>query len=427
MSRTYYYAHIPKTGGTSFTALLDRFFSLTDVFPARVWPRVDAEHSALNQSHRLYRGHFGGGGIKALTDSECQLMTMLRHPTALAQSTYYFTRRQPHIMGHQLVNDEDMKLVDFLQHPQTQFLANDRMTRFLSFDLQDDTAVEGVFLNQKAIDRIAPLMAKKGPKLSPTERLNRAWNFVQQSHWFGLLERFDDSLRLLCYQMKWPPIRQSQKLNQSTKKQVISATEQGLIDQLNQFDNQLYEMASELFNQRHEAMCNTLSKLKTKPNQGWDDLLDLYYQKFGNNQLEKAVDYGFDQPLKGCGWHRRQPIHGGVGQCRWTGPEQRSQIDFWLLPNNYVLSVEIIHAISIDALDGLSLFANNHPIKWSSQSKGVSRTIKANIDRDMIQANGLLRLTMELPGTRPFSELDQSNDERVVGMAVSGIKLNQKE
>ncbi|MCX7553235.1 hypothetical protein OS175_05050 [Marinicella sp. S1101] len=424
MSQTYYYAHIPKTGGTSFTALLDRFFSVDEVFPERVWPRVESNHSTSNQPYRLYRGHFGGGGIKALTDAECWLMTMLRQPEDLVVSTYHFTRRTPQIMGHQLVQDENMSLTDFLQQPDTSCLASDRMTRFLSFDFQQDPAVQGVFLNQKAIERLVPLLADEPVMMAPQERLKRAWSFIQKTHWFGLLERFDDSLRLLCYQMKWPPIRQTQKLNQAAKKNTVSSQQKQLIAQLNQLDTQLYEQASQLFDQRFEAMVADLKKYQTSTSQPLDDQLDLYYQAEGNNPQEQSIDYQFDQPLKGTGWHRRQPIQGGRGQCRWTGPDASSSIDFWLKPNNYELTVEVIHAISTEVLDDLSIYANKHPLQWATEAKGVHRTIKATVSKTMIQPNGLLRLVFKLPQTKPFSELDQSKDERVVGMAISGMKLN---
>ena len=63
----WYFAHIPKTAGTSFIVLLDRFFAVEKIFPHQLWREVSSIDTDENQAYQLFRGHFGGGGVKQLT------------------------------------------------------------------------------------------------------------------------------------------------------------------------------------------------------------------------------------------------------------------------------------------------------------------------------------------------------------------------
>ena len=64
----YYFTHVPKTAGTSFIVLLDRLFNQPDIFPQQLWREVGSIDAEANDAFELFRGHFGGGGVSALTE-----------------------------------------------------------------------------------------------------------------------------------------------------------------------------------------------------------------------------------------------------------------------------------------------------------------------------------------------------------------------
>ncbi len=83
-----YFVHIPKTAGTSFIVLLDRFYAAEKIYPHQLWREAKDIDLAQNEQYDLYRGHFGGGGVSVLTHRAVEFFTILRDPVALAHSTF---------------------------------------------------------------------------------------------------------------------------------------------------------------------------------------------------------------------------------------------------------------------------------------------------------------------------------------------------
>ena len=58
-----YFVHVPKTAGTSFIVLLDRFYPADKIFPHQLWREIKHIDVNCNAQFDLYRGHLGGGGV----------------------------------------------------------------------------------------------------------------------------------------------------------------------------------------------------------------------------------------------------------------------------------------------------------------------------------------------------------------------------
>ena len=417
-----YFTHIPKTGGTSFTVLLDRFFPADQIFTHKVWHKVIDVNGIKEHPYRLFRGHFGGGGAKLLTNQPIQYLTFLRKPELLVYSTYQFAKRREKILNHELVSEQDMNFLQFLQHPDTQALINNRMTRHLSFDFHEDPSTDGVFLSADTINRVQPLIDSDQTAIDDQQRLARAQNFINTSLWFGLLERFDESLQLLCYQMKWPPIGQTQPLNvhKRDKKKAIGEREWALIRKNNTCDFNLYNTSEVLFNQRHQRMINDLEQYRNKPSDNIEKLLDCHYQAHHTAQRSAGCCYRFDQILLGTGWHQREPMHNQEGYFRWTGPDRISTIDFWLQIQNYQLEIHIHNAINTSVLDQLELTINGQPIEGNT-AEGQDRIIHAEVPKQLMHSNGLVRLGLAVDAVMMHKQAFASSDERLVGIAVHQI------
>ncbi|NJP06719.1 MAG: hypothetical protein HC837_14425 [Chloroflexaceae bacterium] len=72
----------------------------------------------------------------------------------------------------------------------------------------------------------------------------------------GLTERFDDSLRLLCYTFGWSPIEHyvSQNVTPAELRPEITPAQEALILKRNALDLELYTYAQQLFTRRLQQM-----------------------------------------------------------------------------------------------------------------------------------------------------------------------------
>jgi len=423
----HYFAHIPKTAGTSFIVLLDRFFPVAHIYPNQLWREAGKVDLTANQKYSLFRGHFGGGGLSVLTDQQIHYFTILRNPNALALSTFNFVKRESNTKVHHLLKNKDMGFLDFLNHPMTSALVSNRMVRNLSFDFKQDPAAQEVFLSAETIEYLQPIIQSNKPSISDSKRLHRAKKFIQRCQWFGLLERFDESLQLLCYHMHWPPIGQTQKLNTHNDKSDFNEQEIAKLAKLNQQDNQLYLFSEVIFEQKLKQMKQALLSFKTKDDQSIDELLDLSYQQHQSKLVTKkpieSFCYGFDQVLLGNQWHRREMMQPEESYFRWTGPGASASIDFWLPVQNYDISIRIINATSTDILDRLNLTINKKRVNWRTEDRGVVRVLRLHCPADLIQKNGLLRLALECDSMITHQQAFDSDDERLVGVAVHWIQF----
>ena len=423
----WYFAHIPKTAGTSFIVLLDRFFAVEKIFPHQLWREVSSIDTDENQAYQLFRGHFGGGGVKQLTARPIVPITILRSPETLAISTYGFVKREKNTKVHELVTAKEMTLAEFLRHPQTAPLVSDRMVRNLSFDFEEDPAAQEVFLSAETIAQLQPIINKQKSAISDEARLDRAKRFIESCAWFGLLERFDESLQWLSFVNHWPPFGLTQKLNKRKNELQLSAEESQLIAEMNGHDSTLYSWASKRFDSQYRSMLNELERFRTDQDEGVDELLDKNYR---HHHADKVINtlplgkvYGFEQPLLGSQWHRRELMQPESEYFRWTGPGANASIDFWLKPADYELIVRVINATDVAVLDALKLTINQQPLNWHTVDEGVVRILRAPVEKGAIGADGLARIGFHCGTMVSHQQAFGSNDERQVGVAVHRMEF----
>lgn len=417
----YYFAHIPKTAGTSFIVLLDRVFAEQRIFPHQLWREVERLEPEKNNRYQLFRGHFGGGGVKVLSHDRLRNLTLLRNPVDLSVSTFRFVKREKNTKVHHLMARQNFD--DFLNSPQTATLVSDRMVRNLSFDFEQDSEAQEVFLSAETIAHLQRLIKPSAKPLTAEQRYRRAEQFIDQCFWFGLVEQFEQSMQLFCHVLKLPPIGDSQKLNRRDQNVSLNQRQRERLLELNTWDSKLYQYAEQQFAKRYQNMCRQLEAFRSNAAQTVNQLLEQQYRQSLSAPRLDAIDFDFSQPLIGDQWHRREPAQPEAQFFRWSGPSKASHIDFQLIPQSYQLSIRIINAISEQDLDRLKLKVNNHPLEWHSDDSGVVRILRAKIEPAMIEENGLLRLQFELNNSRSHRQAFGSDDERVVGIAVHWIRI----
>jgi len=417
----YYFIHIPKTAGTSFINLLDGCVDEDKIFPCQLWQQINQEIVSKKHNYSLLRGHFGGGSYKLLSDDNPHRLTILRHPQSLSISTFHFIKREKNTAVHDLVENKNMDLRDFLEEPLTALKINNRMVRHLSFDLQEDPQAQELFLSSESIKVVNNWI--KTPKIiNNNQRLIRAKKAIDECSWFGIQEKFDQSMQLFAYTFNRPPIGKTPYLNAHKPDQDIDNYCKGLIARQNDQDLSLYQYAQDVFNQRYTQMCEHLQTLNVNNNLTTDELLDLHYKNQNHSVSERNLDFEFGMELLGSGWHRRELTQPENTFFRWTNSQQ-SFMDFWLKSQNYQLKIRIINAVSLAHLSQLDLQVNNISIPYSYDTdEGVVRIITAQISESLIK-NNLLRIRFHHLAVLKHSEIFKSDDSRSLGIAVNWIKI----
>ncbi|WP_223789715.1 hypothetical protein [Marinicella meishanensis] len=425
--KAYFFTHVPKTGGTSFIVFLDRFFPAKVIFPHQLWIDI-GDFKAINRSaYHLIRGHFGGCAVDVISDKAIEYLTIVRDPVKLAYSTYEYVRREKNTALHDMVIKQGMSFETFLTHPKTQHLITNRMVHNLTFGYQYDPAVKQLHLTNQTFADFRKHMNAGQKVLQDDDRLRMAKAFLEQSLWFGVLENFDDSMRLLCFKMAWPPLRKSQKLNINKIKPTISDEARAEAEERNRLDTELYQHAVTHFEQQVAQMKADLGANDSISGDALDDLIDAHYQQQHltryQRPLSDGVRYDFSEILLGGQWHRREWNALNKSYFRWTGPGEESFIDFWVQAKNYQLEISVVDAISIELLNGLTISVNDQPLVITHQGSGKSRTITATTEASMVNANGLFRLQFKATGLGMHHQHFGSEDSRLVGFAVDRVTL----
>jgi hypothetical protein len=178
-----------------------------------------------------------------------------------------------------------------------------------------------------------------------------------------------------------------------------------------------------VFAKRWQEMLDELQSHQSNQNKSIDELIDLHYQANHQVELSDGINYEFGQILLGRQWHRRELMQPESEYFRWTGPECKAHIDFWIKPQNYQITVRIINAISTEALDKLIIELNGNPLTWQTEDHGVVRQLRLSCAKSLIATNGLARLSFEIPYVLSHQAAFKSDDQRLVGIAVHWIQF----
>ncbi|MCX7544505.1 sulfotransferase family 2 domain-containing protein [Marinicella gelatinilytica] len=420
----FYFAHIPKTGGTSFIALLDHYFDADKICPHQLWWDIDSVKEIKSKNYQLFRGHFGGAA-QLLSAQELNYITILRDPISLAASTYHYSKRDKNTKLHTFIDSNDLSFADFIDHQRTKHLVQNRMVRSLTFGLDNQMDFDDMTLTPDSYRQFKKTINKSRVNSTAEERLSRLKQFILNCHWFGILEQYDQSIDLLCYVMGWPPVTKTQKLNVHNKPQVIPPQIKEKLKALNHYDCQLYRFARQQFEKNYAHMLANLSLTKESKTEDIKKAIDKRYQSIHGSKTILKLDYHYTpkEPIFGDQWHRREWNPELKKYFCWSGPGQVSFIDLWTQQKRYLITVKLINAISSSLIENLNLLINNQSPEWHYDSIGRAYELTIHCDKQMISSSGLLRIQFINSELKAHKSAFEGDDNRIVGFALESITL----
>lgn len=248
------FMHIPKCGGTTLTSILTEAVPEDRRFPVDGRDVAGSRHAlaALADAERrrvdLLFGHLSYGWHELLAPRQARYFTIVREPVSRVVSHYNYVRAHEKHYLHSPVMEGKMSVADYVESGVTTEV-NDGQVRQIS-------GVEDIV--QAAYGR-----SGVGYGSDHASLLYRALGNVK-SHFLlvGLLERFDESMRLLqrLTGLRIGSYRPKNATRSPTAVTALSAAEVEIVRRFNREDCELYRRCRESF----EIQCRELGRARAR-------------------------------------------------------------------------------------------------------------------------------------------------------------------
>lgn len=147
-----YFQHIPKTAGTSITALLNQALPMDEWCPPTHWDELVEIPPAALSKYRYFIGHFGQA-LGTFLGADLNRFTVLRDPIERTISHYAHIQRASHHPFHEV--SKGMSLLEFVLNPVTRHNVENYQARYIADLGTDVRAIADAFTASN--DRLTPL------------------------------------------------------------------------------------------------------------------------------------------------------------------------------------------------------------------------------------------------------------------------------
>lgn len=251
-----FFLHIPKTGGTSFVAHLQR-----DFFPHETL-EVDANTAALPalldgtvSKYRVVAGHQFYPFATALRPPRL-IVSVLRDPFMRVVSAYEYVVRTPsHPLFQRFASDGGTRsLKQVLRDPTLAFHFENMQTRMLGATYDLRALLRAVESGTMELDEAQQTIRRAESRSCDIHTYRRAVARLQRMFFVGLMEHFELSVLRFAYALGLPfpgaLVHEKAAPLQSAERRLdaYDADTRQLVDVTNQFDQRLYRCAIRRFN-----------------------------------------------------------------------------------------------------------------------------------------------------------------------------------
>lgn len=430
----FFFMHIPKTAGTTLIQVLEQHFDPQEI-ASWLYPfQLVDKAPEFFRNHRYFHGHVEYAVMCSYLSQPPITMTILRHPVERYLSQF-----------------GNHKRVSLLQIPDwTAEIYNEfqRVTleEFVCGGSEIISAESRAWLNKQAKMLAGKLTANDDGTIDPSERclctptLEEAKQRLDEFAFFGLSERFQESVFLMAYTFGWMPRFEYETANASPPglrpyQSEISNDLVREIEKLNLIDLGLYTYAEEQFEIRYEQMCEELleqyggwaQRRRSLSRSMLIELLDKHYRRrFRERTVPSAavfLDYNSRIDGRNWWWPEKDAFD---TTYRWTGPGPCATLDLALQAGaDLCLRFCLMNAITPSTLATLIVRANGEviPLDYSRSSPGL--IFSGHIQKRVVaRTHGYLRLTFEVERTqRPVDVIKGNDDRRPLGIAMAWIEL----
>ena len=379
-----YFLHVPRTGGTSTTSVLDVHFHRAAICPWQTSDKLREIPREQWRGYQLYRGHFGLG-FRDFIGREPLYMTMLRHPADSAISAYFDSVRNGHFQGTTLEQFASTSLGDSMSYRFRKQLLRDPGDK-IGRRPDDETVAEA----------IANL---------------EAFTFV------GCTDQFDLSVQTLAHTMGWQhPPATPRRNHTHDKRKPYTDEVRALVEERVAAEVPIYLRGRELLAERHRRMMN--------------ELLDgAHRRRVAAMPRVEQLDLDLDGAIPGTGWHEHEALQ-GPAPLRWSGPGNEATVDVPLRQDrSYELLASVSQYFAPQIAASLELLVNDHPVRTHVRSvDGTRFLLVAHLPVDVLRMDPeLTRLRFRWQGTYNQHRDDPScTDDRELGVCFHQLVVAPK-
>jgi hypothetical protein len=257
------FIHIPKTAGTTLSAILDSAFSKDAIFPDHF--RIGHYPATYIARHRLFHGHYGLQEAQYIPGPK-KIFTVLRNPRSriISQYRYHRARKTDNgkLSGMMLIEKAQLPLKDYLKDREvrTNPSVDNMQTRSLFYF--DPQSMIKLGLSPATIGSFRFTQHRQ-------EALEVARDKLRALDAVGLVEQFDDFLPLLqkIINVDLPNTYKremvtdtlnavSPEIYRAAEKAEIDVETNALLDELVELDEKLYSDAAKIFSKMRHDLSN---------------------------------------------------------------------------------------------------------------------------------------------------------------------------
>jgi len=235
MNRPFFFLHIPKTAGTTLNGVFDDNLTRERILDLY----TESQHRALADityeeiaRYRMVRGHVFIADFAHILDGPVpfRVFTFLRDPVQRVISEYYFLKRWPKSHLYEYLNKNNVSLLEYV------------------------TGEDRVLRHRGRNNMVNSLSGVRRGDLE--EGLELAWHHLcNRFEFFGILERFDESLLMLKRLMGLGSIfHEKRNVRGTSLDRPVTREEFETICEYNRYDIRLYERAVEEFGARVDRL-----------------------------------------------------------------------------------------------------------------------------------------------------------------------------